>query len=166
MSPAQSQSVSMERPSPTPVARVVHSLDCSRALSDAICEVVVGAGGSDGVAPFDLARTMVLVPGGSIVGPIERNLLARARHRGTPLIAPTIVTPLMLASRFVAPTLPVLSALGSRASWREAFEETILRSRRWRNASAVFWNGPENRHGNGPAIESRNRPRNGIPSWR
>ena len=126
MSPAQSQSVSMERPSPTPVARVVHSLDCSRALSDAICEVVVGAGGSDGVAQFDLARTMVLVPGGSIVGPIERNLLARARHRGTPLIAPTIVTPLMLASRFVAPTLPVLSALGSRASWREAFEETIV----------------------------------------
>lgn len=125
MSPAQSQSVSMERPSPTPVARVVHSLDCSRALSDAICEVVVGAGGSDGVAPFDLARTMVLVPGGSIVGPIERNLLARARHRGTPLIAPTIVTPLMLASRFVAPTLPVLSALGSRASWREAFEEVV-----------------------------------------
>lgn len=126
MSPAQSQSVSMVRPSPTPVARVVHSLDCSRALSDAICEVVVGAGGSDGVAQFDLARTMVLVPGGSIVGPIERNLLARARHRGTPLIAPTIVTPLMLASRFVAPTLPVLSALGSRASWREAFEETIV----------------------------------------
>ena len=125
MSPAQSQSVSMERPSPTPVARVVCSLDCSRALSDAICEVVVGAGGSDGVAPFDLARTMVLVPGGSIVGPIERNLLARARHRGTPLIAPTIVTPLMLASRFVAPTLPVLSALGSRASWREAFEEVV-----------------------------------------
>ena len=125
MSPAQSQSVSMERPSPTPVARVVCSLDCSRALSDAICEVVVGAGGSDGVAQFDLARTMVLVPGGSIVGPIERNLLARARHRGTPLIAPTIVTPLMLASRFVAPTLPVLSALGSRASWREAFEEVV-----------------------------------------
>jgi ATP-dependent helicase/nuclease subunit B len=126
MSPAQSQSVSMVRQIPTPVARVVHSLDCSRALSDAICEVVVGAGGSDGVAQFDLARTMVLVPGGSIVGPIERNLLARARHRGAPLIAPTIVTPLMLASRFVAPTLPVLSALGSRASWREAFEETIL----------------------------------------
>ena len=126
MSPAQSQSVSMVRPITTPVARVVHSLDCSRALSDAICEVVVGAGGSDGVAQFDLARTMVLVPGGSIVGPIERNLLARARHRGAPLIAPTIVTPLMLASRFVAPTLPVLSALGSRASWREAFEETIL----------------------------------------
>jgi RecB family exonuclease len=107
---------------PTVTSRTIHLLDNSRALSDAICEALV-AGHAD--APFDFARTMVLVPGGRLARAIERNLLARAKAAGIPLIAPSIVTPLMFAGRFVVPKKPLLSRLGSRLAWRAALDELM-----------------------------------------
>lgn len=108
------------------VPRVVRVLDAARALSDAMCEVLVAHHVTDPAgAPFDFERTMVLVPGGRLAHAIERNLLARAAKAGVPLIAPTIVTPLMLAGRFVEPKLPVLGALGAKLSWRETLDAAL-----------------------------------------
>lgn len=45
-----------------------------------------------------------------------------ARAAGVPLIAPSIVTPLMLAGRLVVPSKPVLSPLAARLAWREVLE--------------------------------------------
>ncbi|MFZ4751034.1 MAG: hypothetical protein ACOYMM_11090, partial [Phycisphaerales bacterium] len=104
-----------------PASRSIRVLDSARALSDALCEILVAHHRG---APFDFGRTMVLVPGARLAGALERNLLARAKDAGQPLIAPSIVTPLMLASRFVEPELPVLTPLASRLAWREALERT------------------------------------------
>lgn len=105
------------------IPRAVRLLDCSRPLSEALCEILVaGREGPSGSEPFDFARTMVLVPGGRLGQAIERRLIARARAAGQPLLAPTVVTPLMLGSRFVVPERPVLSSLSARLSWRAALE--------------------------------------------
>lgn len=120
---------------------LVRELDCSRALSDAMCEVIVAHHRG---APFDLARTMVLVPGGRLAHAIERRLLAQAAQAGAPLIAPTIVTPLMFAGRFVEPALPVVSALASRLAWREAIDRAIDGGDDFSRAVAeLFRNRPE-----------------------
>jgi len=108
---------------PAPSIRI---LDCGRALSDALCEVLVAHHRG---RPFDFARTMVLVPGGRLAAALERGLIARARSAGVPLIAPTVVTPLMLADRFVEPTRPVLTPLASRLSWRETIERVFAEPR-------------------------------------
>ncbi len=99
--------------------RTIRLLDNSRALSDAMAEVLVAHHEGD---PFDFACTMVLVPGGRLARALERNLLARAKAAGVPLIAPSIVTPLMFAGRFVVPKTTVLSPLAARLSWREVLE--------------------------------------------
>lgn len=105
-----------------PTPRAIRQLDNSLALSDAMCEVIVQHHRGDA---FDLARTMVLVPGGRLARAIDRGLLARARAAGQPLLAPSIVTPLMLAGRFVVPDRPVLSRLGSRLAWRAALDAVL-----------------------------------------
>jgi len=120
MQPAASGFVRAPMPSvDTPSIRL---LDSARPLSDAICEALVAGHAGE---PFDFARTMLLVPGGRIVPAIERNLLGRARSAGAPLVAPSIVTPLMFASRFFEPARPVLAASAARLSWREAIEASL-----------------------------------------
>ena len=111
--------MSIASPVPNPAQRAIRQLDNARALSDAMCEVVVAHHEGDA---FDFARTMVLVPGGRLARALDRRLISRARAAGQPLIAPSIVTPLMLAGRFVVPERPVLSRLGSRLAWRAALD--------------------------------------------
>ncbi len=132
--------------------RVVRVLDASRALSDAMCEVLVAHHDADHAGePFDFEHTMVLVPGGRLAHAIERNLLARAAKAGVPLIAPTIVTPLMLAGRFVEPKLPVLSALGAKLSWRETLDAALEDAALAKRVAALF--------SAGEAIPAHARPR-------
>lgn len=102
--------------------RTIRLLDNSRALSDAMAEVLVAHHEGDS---FDFARTMVLVPGGRLARALERTLLARAKVVGVPLIAPSIVTPLMFAGRFVVPQKRLLTRLGSRLAWRAALDALL-----------------------------------------
>lgn len=114
-----------DHPNQSPSApRSVRELDNALPLSEALCELVVAHHPGDA---FDFARTMVLVPGGRLAHALERRLIARARAAGRPLVAPTVVTPLMFAGRFVEPERPVLSALGSLLAWRAALDRTLDR---------------------------------------
>lgn len=100
----------------------VRLLDPAKALSDALCDHVVQHHAG---VPFDLARTMVLVPGARLAHALERRLIQRAGEAGVALTAPTVVTPLMFAGRLLVPQAPVLSALAARLSWREVLEASV-----------------------------------------
>ena len=106
--------------------RAITLLDSSRSLSDALCEVIMAsAPQSDRTQPLDLSRTRVLVPGGRLARAIERGLLARAQTAHTPMFAPTVVTPIMLASRFVVATAPTLGGIATRVSWRATIDQAL-----------------------------------------
>lgn len=70
----------------------------------------------------DASDALVLVPASRAKRALERHLLACARDSGQVLIAPDVVTPAGLASRFVVPTARVLSPLVVRLAWRRALE--------------------------------------------
>ncbi|MFM7260753.1 MAG: PD-(D/E)XK nuclease family protein [bacterium] len=102
-------------------SRNIVRLDPERSLSVALCDIVCRVDldhGSRRAHPFDFARTMVLVPGGRLAHGLERELLSRARSAGYPLVVPTVVTPAMLLPRFLAPSRPLLTQLGSLLAWR------------------------------------------------
>ena len=106
--------------------RAITLLDSSRSLSDALCEVIMASAPQSGrTQPLDLSRTMVLVPGGRLARAIERGLLARAQTAQTPMFAPTVVTPIMLASRFVVATAPTLGGIATRVSWRATIDQAL-----------------------------------------
>jgi len=106
----------------TVATRVVRALDNSLPLSESLSDLLIRHHGGD---PFDFARTMVLVPGGRLARALERRLIARARDARAALIAPTIVTPLMFAGRFIEPSRPILSPLGSTLAWRNALDRAL-----------------------------------------
>ena len=109
----------------TPAVNDLRILDATLPLSEAMCRVVLDRRpGEAGRDAFDLSRTMILVPGGRIVPALERALLAAAKSQGRPLIAPTIVTPLMLSGRLIVPSRPVLSSIAARQAWRESLERS------------------------------------------
>ncbi|MEY5061553.1 MAG: ATP-dependent helicase/nuclease subunit, partial [Planctomycetota bacterium] len=132
--------MSIASPVPNPAQRAIRQLDNARALSDAMCEVVVAHHEGDA---FDFARTMVLVPGGRLVPAIERGLISRARAAGVPLIAPSIVTPLMLAGRLVVPSASVLSPLAARLAWREVLEASSVANDGFEARVAAVFGAPE-----------------------
>ncbi len=116
--------------------RVITLLDSTKPLSQAMCDVLLaGLKRSDDAraadterAPLDLSRTVVLVPGGRIVRNIERELLERSRCAGSPLFAPSLITPSMLSSRFVIARARSLSALATRLSWRMTLDGALART--------------------------------------
>jgi hypothetical protein len=101
--------------------RAIHELDPTLPLSQALVDVLTRpnvAGES-----FNLGKTLLVVPAGRLARAVERRLLDRARGASSVLEAPSIVTPLMLFGRFIAPTKPLLSRIGAEASWRESIEQ-------------------------------------------
>lgn len=105
---------------------VVHALDPSLPLSQALCEVLLPTEANEhGAGPIDLSSTMLLVPGARLASSLSRRLLARARASGRPLFAPVIVTPKRFGPNFVEPTAAFMSDVASLCSWREALEQSI-----------------------------------------
>jgi hypothetical protein len=101
--------------------RAIHELDPTLPLSQALADVLTrpNAAGES----FNLGKTLLVVPAGRLARAVERRLLDRARGASSVLEAPSIVTPLMLFGRFIAPTKPLLSRIGAEASWRESIEQ-------------------------------------------
>ena len=101
--------------------RAIHELDPTLPLSQALVDVLTrpNAAGES----FNLGKTLLVVPAGRLARAVERRLLDRARGASSVLEAPSIVTPLMLFGRFIAPTKPLLSRIGAEASWRESIEQ-------------------------------------------
>ena len=94
-------------------------LPAGHSLTGALAELVLAelpvcSGIADG------SGVLVVVPAARARRSFERHVSERARSRGVAVIAPTVLTPGELASRFVLPRAPRLGALGIRASWRAA----------------------------------------------
>lgn len=104
--------------------RAIHELDPTLPLSQALADVLTrpNAAGES----FNLGKTLLVVPAGRLARAVERRLLDRARGASSVLEAPSIVTPLMLFGRFIAPTKPLLSRIGAEASWRESIERIAV----------------------------------------
>jgi hypothetical protein len=110
-------------------ATTLRILDARLALSEALCEVIVGDPAAEGRGaarePIDLSRAMVLVPGGRLASALSRRLLARARAESRPLFAPMIVTPKRFGPNLVEPVRPILGEMAAMFSWREVLDRSV-----------------------------------------
>lgn len=101
---------------PTVMGWSVQVLPPGPSLTRALAEHVLSAlPARAGVA--DGSGVLVVLPAARARRSFERHLSGAARARGLAAVAPTVVTPGELASRFIVPTAPRLAALGVRASW-------------------------------------------------
>jgi ATP-dependent helicase/nuclease subunit B len=89
----------------------------TRALAEHVWSVSA-AHVRDGIV--DLSDALVMVPASRASRACERHLVSLAREAGQAFIAPRVVTPAGLASRFVVPSASVLGSLGIQLSWRNA----------------------------------------------